>query len=237
MADRLEKLIENAEQLISWLEAYGHGSEADPEFVRAMMVEIERLREEVKSYKDQREVSGLSLQDPPEHEEVRLYTAIAQLVKRCRITPQPYKHPEVIIWGDRVFRENPAFRGDYYECHAKFVSEPQSKFCGQEFLLHCEIQRGGFSSEGTFTIKTSAGGTLIGTANLQYLFDGEKKLLYDGGLLELLGTNGALSGFVTCRIIEVLADGVNVDLPSGEALFVSESELIEKFIPETEAAE
>jgi len=100
---------------------------------------------------------------------------------------------------------------------------------GQEFLLRCEIQRGGFSSEGTFTIKTSAGGTLVGTANLQYLFDGEKKPLNDGqGRVEFLGTNQAISGFVTCRVIEVLTDGVNVDLPSGETLFISESKLIEK---------
>jgi hypothetical protein len=91
------------------------------------------------------------------------------------------------------------------------------------FLIRCTIERGGFSSERTFQIKTDEG-QLIGTADVEHLRDQYKHKLSDDE--PPLGTS--IDGFVKCRLIRMIdKNSALVDLPSTDVAHVPADELLE----------
>jgi len=166
-----------------------------------------------------------------EPEGLYLHTKTARFIKQVKIIPE--RNPDVIIWGDRVFKNDFDSPQNYYECDAAFVSSPPEEPSPSDipsrkvFLLGCEIQRGGFSSERTFTIKTTDGGTLTGLANVHYCYNKEKMPLWSDRRVEPLKENETIVGYIECRVLEEIGDRVTVDLPSSDTLCVSEKELVE----------
>ena len=92
------------------------------------------------------------------------------------------------------------------------------------FHIRCTIERGGFSSERTFEVRTSDGGKLVGTADIQHLCDENQEPLGD----DEPPCGVVISGYVKCRLIR---QGDNqtvlVDLPSDDVIYVRAGELLE----------
>jgi hypothetical protein len=89
-------------------------------------------------------------------------------------------------------------------------------------FIPCQIERGGFSSERTFTIKLADGNALVGTAHVDHLRSEDREPLDDGQ--PPFGT--VLEGFVQCREIENRGDIVIVEVPSADVIQVPREELV-----------
>lgn len=89
-------------------------------------------------------------------------------------------------------------------------------------FIPCSISRSGFDSERVFEIQLDAGEKLVGTANVSYLRDSERRRLDEA----TPGFGETIQGFVQCRQIEVDRDQRSlVELPSADLLRVRAGEL------------
>lgn len=86
--------------------------------------------------------------------------------------------------------------------------------------IPCTIERGGFSSERTFSIPIEKGEeVIIGCSDVSHLLDANKQPIIDG--TQHIG--GAVSGFVACLILrQVDAATVLVEVPSREIFTIPE---------------
>jgi hypothetical protein len=95
---------------------------------------------------------------------------------------------------------------------------------GDLVLVRCELARGGFSSERVFRVKTLAGGTLAGVADLEYCFTAEK---------ERLGADDppagkTVRGFVAARVIRPENGSFLISVPDGSVASVQGNTLVQR---------
>lgn len=92
----------------------------------------------------------------------------------------------------------------------------------KHFRIPCKIERGGFSSERTFTIVGADGGKLTGLADVDHLCDVDDNSLGDDEPPEGV----VIDGYVNCRLIrKVGTDRALVDLPGLEPIEILASDL------------
>lgn len=89
-------------------------------------------------------------------------------------------------------------------------------------FIPCKIERGGFSGERTFTISLANGEALVGSAHVDHLRTGDRKIL-DAGQPPF---GEILDGFVRCREVEVRDQSVVVEVPSADVIQVTKDELV-----------
>lgn len=92
------------------------------------------------------------------------------------------------------------------------------------FFIPCMIERGGFSGERTFEIKTDDGGKLVGTADISYLRTESKGRLDD----DTPSYGDVIKGFVACKRIEGKERHgmILVEVPSADMIYVSSDDLV-----------
>ena len=91
------------------------------------------------------------------------------------------------------------------------------------FLIACEIDRGGFSSERTFEIELPEQGKLVGTAYVEYLLDENGQPLDE----DTPQFGDPIKGFVKCRKIrDGDAETVLIEVPSADVVHVSADSLM-----------
>lgn len=90
------------------------------------------------------------------------------------------------------------------------------------FLIECEIDRGGFSSERTFEIELPGQQKLVGTAYVEHVLDANKRPL-DEDTPQL---GNPIRGFVKCRKIRDDDGRVLIEVPSADVLQVSAESLV-----------
>lgn len=89
-------------------------------------------------------------------------------------------------------------------------------------FVPCKIERGGFSSERTFTIVRDDGEEIQGTANVEYLRGSDFGPIPDDQPPE----GEVISGYVQCRIVQSIGNGrVILSVPS-EYVVTSEEQLV-----------
>jgi hypothetical protein len=89
------------------------------------------------------------------------------------------------------------------------------------FFVPCRIERGGFSSERTFSLDREDH-TLSGTANVRYLRDANGQPLGD----EQPPFGQEIAGFVQCRRIKAEDDRVFVEVPSTDLIALPKGSLV-----------
>lgn len=89
------------------------------------------------------------------------------------------------------------------------------------YLIPCEIRRGGFSTERLFTIET-AGGTDTFAGHFEHFVDCKRKPID----ISAPSPGQSIHGFAMCRVIQIVDDGVIVDIPSSDAVLVSGDDLV-----------
>jgi hypothetical protein len=90
-----------------------------------------------------------------------------------------------------------------------------------ENLIGCTIERGGFSSEGAFSIQSASGELIIGGADVRYLRDENRHPLHEGQL----APGQQIHGFVQCRVLNITDGQAVVEVPSADVVTVEKSEL------------
>jgi hypothetical protein len=91
------------------------------------------------------------------------------------------------------------------------------------FHIPCKIERGGFSSERTFTIPSVDSEPLIGVAYYEYFLDADKNPISD----DVPPEGQIIDGFVMCRVVRRVDHlTVVVEVPSSDTIAISEKALV-----------
>ena len=103
---------------------------------------------------------------------------------------------------------------------------------GDLYCIACTIEHGAFARERVFGIQLSEKirthdgttvGNLVGTAHPDHLRDRHKQRLQE----DEPGAGNSVEGFVLCRKLREMDEGwVIVEVPSADALYVSEDALV-----------
>ncbi len=93
----------------------------------------------------------------------------------------------------------------------------------QYFHIRCTIERGGFASERSFTIKLPNGQTLVGTADVRYLCNEKKQALKEGEP----PFNEKIDGYVKCRVVREVNETRIIEVPSADVVSVPAGDLVE----------
>jgi deoxycytidine triphosphate deaminase len=91
------------------------------------------------------------------------------------------------------------------------------------FHIRCQIERGGFSGERTFTIPNASGEPLIGVAYYEYFLDADQNPISE----DVPPEGQIIDGFVMCRMVRrVDSSTVVVEVPSSDTIAISDKALL-----------